>query len=81
MSYPCPPFWVHAVRSGQVHADPKRDTAPHRGEVYGQQYDDLSEDWWRECHDCGEITSYNTWDEAIYDAVSHYIIRNGAVAS
>lgn len=67
--------WAHPVRFSCVRADPKRATAPHRGEVYGQQYEDLSVDWWRECHDCGDIVSYVTWDEAIWDALTHYQTR------
>jgi hypothetical protein len=71
--------WSRSVRTGNVRTAAKHANAKHRGEVYGQQYGDLSEDWWRECHDCGEIVSYITWDEAMYDAIVHYVLRNALI--
>ena len=64
--------WARSVRYGCVRTDPRRNKTRHRGEVYGEQFDDGRIKWWRECADCGLLVKYPTWYSAVLAAIRHH---------
>ena len=64
--------WATPVRTGPVRGHWQHNQTRHRGEVYGEQFEDGRIVWWRECADCGQLVRYPSWDSAILAAIRHH---------